>query len=84
MIAPGDFSGDGKPDVLARTSTGAMLMYRGDGVGGLIDNGIQIGGGWNGFIDILPAGDFDSDGKPDVFGRNASGQLLVYRGNGAG
>ena len=84
VIAPGDFSGDGKPDVLARTPAGAMLMYRGDGAGGFVDNGILIGGGWNGFIDILPAGDFDSDGKPDVFGRNGSGQLLVYRGNGAG
>ena len=31
LLAPGDWSGDGYPDILARTSEGALLMYRGDG-----------------------------------------------------
>ena len=31
IIPGGDFSGDGKPDVLAVDAGGALLMYRGDG-----------------------------------------------------
>ncbi len=41
-----DFSGDEKPDVLVRTSTGAMLMYTGDGacrVEGRVDHRVRAG-----------------------------------------
>ena len=34
LVAPGDFSGDGKPDILARQSDGALLLYRGNGDSG--------------------------------------------------
>ena len=34
ILAGGDFSGDGKPDVLAVNPDGALLMYRGNGAGG--------------------------------------------------
>ena len=34
LLAPGDFSGDGKPDLLVRDKDGRLLMYRGDGAGG--------------------------------------------------
>src|SRR4051812_35689502 len=34
FLAPGDFSGDGKPDVLVRDGDGRLLMYRGNGAGG--------------------------------------------------
>ena len=34
LLSPGDFTGDGKPDVLARRPDGALLLYRGDGAGG--------------------------------------------------
>ena len=36
LLAPGDFSGDGKPDILARQSDGALLLYRGNGDSGFI------------------------------------------------
>jgi hypothetical protein len=85
LLAPGDFSGDGFPDVLARDSAGGLLMYRGDGDGGwLTGNGEQIGSGWQGFSAIFPGGDFCGDGKPDVLARATDGTLLMYRGNGAG
>jgi VCBS repeat protein len=84
VIAPGDWNGDGRADVLARTPAGAMLMYRGNGAGGFVDNGVQIGSSWNGFSNIYPAGDFDWDGDPDVLARTPTGQLYLYRGNGTG
>jgi hypothetical protein len=34
LAAGGDFSGDGKADVLARESSGALFLYRGDGASG--------------------------------------------------
>lgn len=84
LVSPGDFSGDGKPDVLARMPDGAMRLYRGNGAGGFIDNGIQVGAQWQNFVDIQPAGDFDQDGDADIFARSPGGQLYLYRGNGVG
>ena len=85
VLAPGDFSGDGKPDLLARTSAGALLMYRGDGDGGFLTGaGEQVGSGWQPFTALLTPGDFSGDGKPDLLARTAEGALLLYRGNGTG
>jgi hypothetical protein len=85
LLAPGDFSGDGRPDVLARQSNGALLMYRGDGDGGwLTGRAEQIGSGWQPFSAIIPGGDFSGDGKPDVLAVHPDGRLLMYRGNGSG
>jgi hypothetical protein len=80
VLSPGDFSGDGKPDVLARRSDGALLLYRGNGASGWITGaGEQIGAGWQHFTAVLPGGDFSGDGKPDVLARRSDGALLLYR-----
>ena len=85
VIAGGDFSGDGKPDVLARQADGVLLMYRGNGAGGWVTGtGEPIGSGWQGFTALVSGGDFSGDGKPDVLARQADGALLLYRGDGAG
>jgi hypothetical protein len=85
LLSAGDFSGDGFPDVLARDAGGALFMYRGDGDGGwLTGKAEQIGGGWQAFSAIIPAGDFSGDGKPDLLAVHPDGTLYLYRGNGAG
>jgi len=85
LLSPGDFSGDGNPDVLARSSDGALLMYRGNGAGGWLTGlAEEIGSGWQPFTAVIPGGDFSGDGKADVLARQADGTLLLYRGNGAG
>jgi hypothetical protein len=84
LLAPGDFSGDGKPDVIARHPDGRLLLYRGNGAGGWATGSAEvIGNGWQGFTALLAPGDFSGDGKPDVIARQADGALLMYRGNGA-
>jgi hypothetical protein len=83
LLAPGDWSGDGHTDILARQSDGALIMYRGDGQGGFAGRA-QIGSGWQGFTALLAGGDFSGDGKPDILARAQDGRLLMYRGDGDG
>jgi hypothetical protein len=85
LLAPGDWSGDGKPDLLARTSDGALLMYRGNGAGGFLSgHGEPIGSGWQSFTALLTPRDWNGDGHPDLLARTSAGALLMYRGNGTG
>ena len=84
LLAPGDFSGDGKKDILARQSDGSLLLYRGNGDSGFASGGVKIGSGWGGFTALLAPGDWNGDRKADVLARTSDGKLLLYRGNGAG
>lgn len=83
LLTPGDFDGDGIPDVLARTRTGQLWLYRGNGSGGL-GSRYLISSGWLMFDAVTSPGDLTGDGVPDVLGRTASGQLWLYPGNGTG
>ena len=65
LLAPGDFSGDGKPDLLARAQDGRLLMYRGDGAGGWGGTAQTVGSGWAPFTALLAPGDFTGDGHPE-------------------
>jgi stage II sporulation protein D len=83
VFSPGDFNGDGKSDVIARTSGGLLYLYPGNGSGGWLQPRL-IGRGWNAFSTIIGAGDFNGDGRSDVFGRGLDGTLWMYPGNGTG
>ncbi|MFJ6199464.1 LamG-like jellyroll fold domain-containing protein [Micromonospora sp. NPDC092111] len=85
IFSPGDFSGDGKPDVLYRKSDGSLVMVRGNGTGGWVTGVSEtIGTGWNGAA-LFGLGDFSGDGKTDVLSRiNATGEVRLTRGNGTG
>jgi len=84
VFSPGDFTGDAKADLLAITSSGALTLYRGNGLGGFTGAGAQIGTGWNAFVKVLSPGDFTGDGKADLLSINGGGDLFLYRGNGVG
>ena len=85
LLAPGDWSGDGKPDLLARDADGLLFMYRGNGRGGFVTGQReQIGSGWQGFTALFGGGDFSGDGRQDLVARDANGLLFMYRGNGRG
>ena len=77
-----DFSGDGNPDVLARSTDGKLWLYARNVSGGW-EPRVQVGSGWNLITSMLAPGDFDGDGKPDVLARDAKGVLWLYAGNGA-
>jgi hypothetical protein len=84
IFPAGDFNGDGHPDVFARNTDGTLRLYRGNGTGGWLDNGIVAGSGWQDFTALAGGGDFNGDGKPDVLARAPDNTLRLYRGTGAG
>ena len=53
VTSPGDFDGDGKADVLARTSSGLLYLYPGNGTGGWKTRR-AVGNGWQVFSQLLP------------------------------
>jgi hypothetical protein len=77
------FNGDRTADLFARTTSGDLLLYPGNGKGGWLP-AQTIGRGWGIFDTLLAPGDFDGDGATDVIGRDPSGRLFLYQGNGFG
>jgi FG-GAP repeat. len=85
VLTPGDFTGDGKPDLLAIAADGTLKLYAGNGTGGFKPGtGTTIGYGWGGFTNVLGPGDFDGDGKTDLLAIGSDGSLKLYAGNGTG
>jgi hypothetical protein len=47
VFSTGDFTGDGKTDILGVKANGDLVLYRGNGLGGFTGAGTKIGTGWN-------------------------------------
>lgn len=82
----GDFTNDGKADLLARnSSTGAVYLYRGTGTAGTGAFAARIkvatwsATTYNAFDAV---GDFTGDGIADFMARTPAGTLYLYKGTG--
>jgi hypothetical protein len=87
MSAGGDYTADGRLDLLYRFEGGLYVIHGiDDGVHyGFDGDDVYAGSGWNGMSDISGGHDYTSDGKDDLVARHTStGVLYVYPGRGDG
>lgn len=77
-----DFNGDRHPDVIARSTDGALHLYTGNG--SAITGSRVVGTGWNGLSALFTPDDANGDGHNDLIGRTPAGDLTLYSGNGTG
>jgi hypothetical protein len=88
LLAPGDFSGDGFMDVLARELDGDLCLVRGNGAslwiphteGPECGDGRKVGEGWQVFTWLVEPRDFGGTSCMDVMG-DWGGTLHLYMGN---
>ena len=74
-----DFDGDGRQDILARTSSGELKLYRSDGTGSFLNETRRtVGTGWQVMDRIVPAPDFGGPGTRGILARTVDGYLRYY------
>ncbi|MBT3153358.1 trypsin-like serine protease [Streptomyces sp. CHD11] len=82
----GDFTGDGRTDLIARyRSNGDVYLYKGTGKAGAGSFGGRVKlTTWKNttFNDLVTVGDVSGDGKADLLARTPGGTMYQYRGTG--
>ena len=86
IVVTNNWTGNGRPNLLGRTSNGDLYLYTSDGSGGWMNGGIgiKIGNGWNMFDTILTPGAWLGDGRQTLIGRTPAGALRLYQSDGVG
>ncbi|MFJ3784537.1 FG-GAP repeat domain-containing protein [Streptomyces sp. NPDC090093] len=78
-----DLSGDGRADLLARDTSGGLWLYKGTGKATApYAARVRIGGGWQGYDQLVVTGDLTDDGRADAVARDRTGTLWLYTGTG--
>ncbi|MEU7167403.1 FG-GAP-like repeat-containing protein [Streptomyces morookaense] len=84
LLTSGDFNGDGRDDLVAVANDGTLQLYVANGKGSF-DSARSM---WPekewGAMQYILAGDFNGDGKGDIFARWGRGTLRWYQGDGKG
>ncbi|MEU1075129.1 FG-GAP-like repeat-containing protein [Streptomyces sp. NPDC005878] len=76
-----DFTGDGKPDLIAKDTANNLHLWTGRG-DGTFDRPRQLTTGWS-FTETTAA-DFTGDGKPDLIAKDTANNLHLWTGRGDG
>ncbi|WP_261994126.1 FG-GAP-like repeat-containing protein [Streptomyces sp. t39] len=83
VFSPGDLTGDGVGDVLARNHAGELFLYRATpGASAPLASKAGIGGGWAQYDQLAGVNDVNNDGIADLFARTPAGELFFYSGTG--
>lgn len=84
LTAPGDVSGDGRPDLVARNaSTGTVYLFKGTSTGKLSAR-VKLYDDWKKYKKVIGAGDLNGDGIGDLLAQDKSNNLYRYEGTGRG
>ncbi|MDX2542798.1 FG-GAP-like repeat-containing protein [Streptomyces sp. WI04-05B] len=83
LTSPGDLTGDGRADLVARDRAGVLWRYSADGKGGL-EAPVKLVAGQGGYTRLVGAGDLNADGIGDMVGLDRAGVLWRWFGNGKG
>ncbi|WP_351231208.1 VCBS repeat-containing protein [Streptomyces sp. NPDC002133] len=83
LTSPGDLTGDGRADLLARTPAGELYLYADNGAGAFRAR-VKVGPGWQIYNAVVGVGDLNGDKAGDLLARDAAGVLWRYDGTGKG
>lgn len=81
LVAPGDITGDGRPDLLGQTSSGSLVLYPGNGRRGFLRPS-TIATNLPSYRLLAGVGDWDADRRPDLIGVTTDGAAYLLRGVG--
>ncbi|MBC2869693.1 VCBS repeat-containing protein [Streptomyces mexicanus] len=85
LVGAGDFTGDGRADIVARTPSGTLYLYRGTGNSSAPFAGrVTIGNGWQQYSKLASPGDMDGDNRADLVATDSGGTLYRYSSYGSG
>ncbi|MEU6354060.1 FG-GAP-like repeat-containing protein [Streptomyces sp. NPDC047072] len=84
LTSPGDVTGDGRPDLVARnSSTGTVYLYKGTSAGKLSAR-VKLYDNWKTYKKIVGVGDLNGDGIGDLLAQDKANDLYRYYGKGNG
>ncbi|MEU7058207.1 VCBS repeat-containing protein [Streptomyces sp. NPDC046197] len=84
VAGPGDLSGDGHADLIARDTGGDLWFIAGVKGGAVTGKPVFLGSGWNIYSRIVGASDLTGDGIPDIVATTPGGSMYLYPGLGNG
>ena len=84
LVAAGEFTGHGRPDLMAVRRDGELILFPNLGHG-VLGEPITLASGWGGYDAVVGTTNFSGFHRPALIVRNANdGSLSVFAGDGTG